>query len=75
MRGLEPPRLAAPDPKSIFERFSSFLKLFHFLSKSLYLGIYKRFKIFISYHLFSLFFKFCSKNCSKKNDFLLKDLP
>lgn len=66
MKGLEPSRLAAPDPKSIFYGFSSFLKSFHFLSKVLYLGIHKELYCFKLYHLFSFFFKFCSKNCSKK---------
>jgi len=66
MRGLEPPRLAAPDPKSVFELFSSFLKSLHFASKDLYLGVLLGYRIFIILHHFSLFFIICSKKCSKK---------
>jgi len=33
MRGLEPPRLAAPDPKSFFHTFSYFLISFQILIK------------------------------------------
>lgn len=69
IKRLELPCLSAPDPKSFFNNFSYFLKLFQFLSKYLFLGIYRLLLFVNQYYIVSLFFNFCSKNCSKKRKY------